>query len=41
MIVNSGRVVIPFDDYKEALTIYKNLEYPNDQYIHPDLQDQS
>ena len=41
MIVNSGRVVIPFDDYKEALTIYQNLEYPNDQYIHPDLQDQS
>lgn len=41
MIVNSGRVVMPYEQYKEAWKIYNGLIYPNDCYIHPDLQDQS
>ena len=41
MIINSGRVVMPFEEYEEAWKIYQNLEYPTDIYIHPDLQDQS
>ena len=41
MIVNSGRVVMPYEQYKEAWRIYNGLIYPNDCYIHPDLQDQS
>lgn len=41
MIINSGRVVMPYEQYKEAWKIYNGLIYPNDYYIHPDLQDQS
>lgn len=41
MIINSGRVVMPYEQYKEAWKIYNGLIYLNDCYIHPDLQDQS
>ena len=40
MIVNSGCVVMPFEEYEEAWDIYQKLEN-QDIYIHPDLQDQS
>lgn len=41
MIINSGRVVMPYEQYKEAWRIYNGLIYPSDCYVHPDLQDQS
>ena len=40
MIVNSGCVVMPFEEYEKAWDIYQKLEN-QDIYIHPDLQDQS
>lgn len=46
MIVNSGIIVMPYEEYKKAWEMYmddllgiKNL--PKKPYIHPDLQDQS
>lgn len=41
MIINSGRVVMPYEQYEEAWRIYNSLVYPNDCYVHPYLQDQS
>ena len=41
MIINSGRVVMPYEQYEEAWRIYNSLVYPNDCYIHPSIKDQS
>lgn len=41
MIINSGKVVMPFDKYKEAWEKYQSMSYSDNPYIHPDLQDQS
>ena len=45
MIVNSGIIVMPYEEYKKAWEMYekynedsKSISVP---YIHPDLQDQS
>jgi hypothetical protein len=40
MIINSGVVVMPFEEYEKAWKMYtnKSVDFP---YIHPSLQDQS
>lgn len=46
MIVNSGIIVMPYEEYKKAWEMYMDdllgiKSLPKKPYIHPDLQDQS
>lgn len=41
MIINSARVVMPFEKFKEAWEMFTLPPVQMNPYIHPDLQDQS
>lgn len=45
MIINSGIIVMPYEEYEKAWDMYedytKNSKSISIPYIHPDLQDQS